>query len=436
MDVWRVIPLRISLFFLCFWLAGCLTVEAGPYWRSAHGNYSTGVKRSSRTLYNTGNCGHCHDQHGTYNGISNGGPFAFGLFANSFNTNASPGNYQKADSFCFACHTSSTESEQQGGITNEDYSKTFGGYSSSGKNDILNTFNQRSYHNLEDIYNYAKDNLSFFSPESSPCVACHNPHIAKRVKADSGNPAVNTAVSLPSAHDSLWGDGNNATDKETQYYFYQGRYQAPYAYGGTSRYEPGSTTTYDGTNLPDYATFCTECHNPNITLYSSTLGRNLIKIDWTTQGGESGPGDKHGRNSATTSLSIKAPFNGAPIGITMGFALSCTDCHEPHGAPNPYLIRSEVNGTQVSVPTTNSGNEIGYLCLACHKDDQAYGTSGTPNKWQQVHHYADDRPYQPRQCGRCHTSGMGGSPIPCMNCHMHGKDDSYLGSSSTGRICF
>ena len=263
MAVWRVTRLRISFLFLVFWLLGSLAAEAGTYWRSAHGNYSAGVKRNNRTLYTQGNCGHCHDQHGYYAGISNGGPFAFALFANPFNTNASPGSYQKADAFCFHCHTNATDSEQNGGITNEDYAKTFGGYSSSGKNNILSTFNQLSYHDLEDVYNYAKDNFSFFTPESSPCVACHNPHLAKRVKADPTNPAVNTAVSLPSAHDTLWGDDNTATDKETMYYFYQGRYQAPYAYGGTSSYEPGGSSTYDGTNLPDYATFCTECHNPH-----------------------------------------------------------------------------------------------------------------------------------------------------------------------------
>ncbi len=436
MDAWRAIPLKISfVIFFALCLSWPRPAAAGPYWRSAHGNYSTGVKRNDRSLYNAGNCGHCHDQHGYYGGISNGGPFAFGLFANPFNTNASAGSYQKADAFCFSCHTNSTDSEQKGGIVNDDYAKMFGGNSSS-KSDILSTFNQRSFHNLEDIHDYARNNLSFYSQQSVPCVACHNAHIAKRVNSDPTNPAVNTAVSLPSDHGSLWGDDNTATAKETMYYFYQGRYQAPYHYGGTNTYEPGGTNTYDGSNLPDYAAFCTECHNPGATIYSTSLGRNLIKIDWSTQGGESGPGDKHGRNSATTSLSVKAPYSGAPIGITLGFALSCTDCHEPHGAPNPYLIRAEVNGTQVSIPATNTGKEIGYLCLACHKDDQAYGTSTTPNRWQQVHHYATDHPYTPRQCGRCHGAGGGSNPIPCMNCHMHGKDDSYLGSSSTGRICF
>ncbi len=437
MDAWRVIALRISHFLLAFCLLGGLKAEAGSYWRSAHGSYANGVKRNNRALYNKGNCGHCHDQHGDYGGISNGGPFAFALYANPFNTNASPGNYQKADAFCFHCHTNGTDSEQNGGIVNEDYSKTFGGYSASGKNNILSTFNQRSYHDLEDVYNFAKNSFPFFTSESSPCVACHNPHLARRVKADPGNPAANTAISRPTAHDTLWGDDNTSTDKETMYYFYQGRYQAPYAYGGTNSYEPGGTSTYDGHNLPDYATFCTDCHNPGNTIYSTSLGRNLIKIDWSTQGGESGPGDKHGRNSATTSLGVKAPYANAPIGITLGFALSCTDCHEPHGAPNPYLVRSEVNGTQISIPNTSTGNEIGYLCLACHKDDQAYGVSTTPNHWRYAHHTATDHPYPQQQCGRCHSGGgMGGTPIPCMNCHMHGKDDSYLGSSSTGRICF
>ncbi len=437
-----VILLRISLFLA---LASA-SAWAGSYLDSAHGSATIGVKNINYPLYRQGNCGHCHQQHTTSKSplVLNENPFA--LFAPFFNTSKTTGNYEQQDDFCFYCHGET--SVQDGGITNYDYARTFGGYATGGPTTILEAFQQNSFHNLYDLWNLAKTQFSdFFTSQSNPCVACHNPHLVKRIKANPNNPGPYTVVSLPSDHGNLWGD--DASERMDE--FYPNRYQAPLYYSSTSTYEPGGTSTWDGSVLPDYATFCTQCHNASLTVYSSTLSRNLIKIEWVEQGGERGPGDKHGKNDAVDDngtgvpVNLKAPYNSSSLGISSGFVTSCTDCHEPHGSPNPYLIRREVNGTLVSIDLSQK-NGLGWLCRACHRDDHDFDPDNwDPNSWHHVHHGAgptvNDPPYpNPTKCGWCHGGPPGSNPVPCLNCHMHGKDDSWLNdvypSFYTGRRCF
>jgi len=40
-------------------------------------------------------------------------------------------------------------------------------------------------------------------------------------------------------------------------------YQAPYYFNSTITYEPDGSATANGSNLTDYVTFCTDCHNPS-----------------------------------------------------------------------------------------------------------------------------------------------------------------------------
>ncbi|MCD6320484.1 MAG: hypothetical protein J7M03_07390 [Candidatus Desulfofervidaceae bacterium] len=428
--------MKVLVIILSVILSFCLPVKAGNYSLSAHGNASYGVKRDDTNLsgYAQGNCAHCHEQHASINGTepnpSSAKASKFCLFADNF-SGTQAGSYSQSDDFCFYCHTS-LESLQVNGITNKDYSATFGGATAS-VTGIMDTFNQTSYHNLYDVLNSAKSYWpSTFTADSNPCAACHNPHLAKRNKAYPGDPSY-TAISKPSAHDQLWGDdpGERLSDFTTYY-------QAPYYYGSTSTYEPnnqGKPVNGWGSNMPDYDSFCTDCHNSTNTIYSTTLSRNLYKIDWITAGGESG-GDKHGKNAATTGLNIKEPFASSDLGITTGFVLSCLDCHEPHGSPNVMLIRREVNGGNLSGNiTVFSTIYWSYLCGRCHKDDYKY-----------IHHYDSEAPYPgpPKGCKSCHGSSMKG-PINCNYCHFHGGDDSCLNDSSaspycptyyTGRRCF
>ncbi|MCG2720767.1 MAG: cytochrome c3 family protein, partial [Thermodesulfovibrionales bacterium] len=118
------------------------------------------------------------------------------------------------------------------------------------------------------------------------------------------------------------------------------KYQAPYRSGSTVTYEPDGSALQGGSNLTDYATFCQDCHSSPMSAY----GLSHTPIDWATSAG-----DKHGKRAANATsgnyIDIDAPFSNTSGGQ---YVLACTDCHEPHGAPNLMLIRKEVNGAALS----------------------------------------------------------------------------------------
>ncbi len=426
---------------------------AGNYTISAHGNCTYGVDRqaTSTSGYARGNCAHCHEMHASIGGVepvpASGKASAFALFADNFNTLITTHPYNQSDDFCFYCHDSSS-SLQVGGITNKDYSATFAGAPET-VTSIFDQFNELSYHNLYDVYNFAKTNFpTFFTSYSNPCIACHNPHLARRDKANITNPAF-SAVSLPTNHNELW-KGNLKG--------YTAYYQAPFYYHSTATYEPGGTNISDGSNVVDWNTFCTRCHNTTNTIYSTTLGRDLRKIDWTTPitvdpstGAETG-GDKHGMGNATgnVTMTLLPPYSTYLLehGYTSGITLSCLDCHEPHGSPNIMLIRRVINGNDTWADSKSFKYIPSYygtiinitdydsyqwtaVCDRCHISDEEFihhGDLSVPNY---------DAPYVVSgSCRACH-----GYPwaINCTKCHFHGGDDSWLstlGVTPTHRRCF
>lgn len=464
------ITLYILLFALCSMLfALCLILpdraNSGPYLDSAHANSTYAVKRTATGFpidYARGNCAHCHEQHASIGGSEpapTGGPSKYDLLANNF-SGKTTNLYSQSDDVCFYCHVDTvTGTYQTPSFNNYTYSATFGGCSTATDcttGTIFEAFNSPSYHNLNDVLNFAKNTWSStFTANSNPCSACHNVHKAKRScnkppLTNSYDPT-NSAISKPSDHNNLWGDDTSERMNPN----FTTSYQAPYWYGSTTAYEPANNTTYDGTNLPDYVTFCTNCHNATNTIYSTTLGRDLKKIDWETIGGDSITAeDKHGKNSATTDICINPPYNSTTSCTTSGLGkvLSCLDCHEPHGAPNNFLIRKEVNGDVLSGTVSTGTKDYGYLCRRCHTDDLAYNpTYGLANYWEAVHHCAGDYPYNQSSCTNigCHSSGgsanrrlcggVGGTPppaIPCSNCHYHGSSVTNADYTPTTRRTF
>jgi hypothetical protein len=427
---------RVLLWITVLMFLGGGFAYAGGYTDSAHGNSIYGVNRVDPFPdYAIGNCAHCHEQHASIDGgepaPAGGAPSGFCLLADNFDTTATTGTYTQDDNACFYCHTS-TGYLQYGGIDNNDYSSTFANGSSSTAG-IMQAFNLKSYHNLNDVLNFAKGEWpSTFTDDSNPCIGCHNVHIAQRScgKPTGSYSLTQAAISKPSDHNNLW--GNDAGERMNVYTSY---YQAPY-WSSPTYFEPFSTNTItNGSNLPDYVSFCTDCHDADNVIASTTLGENLKTIDWETLGtGESG-GDKHGKKVATQDgaggyVNMVEPYDSA-WGSSNGLVLACTDCHEPHGAPNVMLTRGTVNGSTVSGITSYSTTNWTNLCARCHDCDSS-------TKLQDIHHNTG-APYPVvAQCAACHGGG-GTPPISCNNCHYHGADDSWVttrGKTASGRRTF
>jgi predicted CXXCH cytochrome family protein len=382
----------LALLILC-WILFPNRASSGPYLDSAHGNTTYGVNRSSLSSFNysIGNCAHCHEQHASINGSEpvpnsgdNTGPDIYLLFKALWVSPAQSKN------FCFGCHIglgsceSETGSCQSGGqVLNYSYSNKIGGDTSlTCPNSIFQSFQfvlndgsltsncgglyvNGSSHMLRDIRGLLRNRWGFSNTGAyvNPCSGCHNPHRAQR-----GYP-----TSLPSTHADLltwnvWG-----YDTSERMNAYTPNYWAPKRVGGG--YEPDGSLTQDGSNLADYVTLCTDCHNSTTTINSTRLGRNLYRINWSA-GGDFHGGlqriDNGGDFSGTGEYGdLLEPYKS---GGMPNYVLSCTDCHEPHGSPNEFLLRHSLNGTSVG---TISGNGLWFnWCQACHSINLPF----TPNQ--------------------------------------------------------
>ena len=426
------------------------SANAGPYLNSAHGNSSYGVKRSAAgfpTDYARGHCAHCHEAHASIDGNEPapiGGPMKYTLFYNNY--------VNQTDSICFECHKS-TATYQTPVFNNYSYSYRAGGATTiTCPNTILSAFSfidetggsvsncsstVGTSHKLTDIKTFITGKWGY-TVNSNPCAACHDPHRAQRDPHASGSRG--WPVSRPSGHTDtstweLWGD--DSTEKMNNY---TASYQAPYRYNSTTTYEPDGSATQDGSNLTDFVTFCTDCHtNVTNSVYSNTLGRYLKPIDWNNE--------KHGKGNADESLCGDAPYPSGTSGL--GKVLSCTDCHEPHGSPNAFMVRNEVNGGVLAGSIGSfSTTDWQYICDRCHQDDKEINSGCQEDHYFIIHHQNtgcnSDRPYKPNMCGTCHGSGPGGgsdctsdkSKKICTECHYHGSSVTNADYSPTTRRTF
>ena len=334
---------------------------AGPYLDSAHGNSVYGVDRvrTRDAGYAIGNCAHCHEQHGSINGETLG-PNAYALFYDFVKT--------RCDLFCYWCHRG-VNSQGQAIDFNYPYSVRFGGAPEHYRN-IWEQFcnadsapeNCGSNHDLGAIRNFIANRWGF-PAEPDPCAGCHNPHIAQRnweVEITGGK--LKTAISRPSDHENLWGDD---PDERMDKYNYQAPYYGSPGNPTTGPFEPANNGVADGSNLPDYVTFCMDCHQ--YPQYDPIRGRNVKAIDWGSSG------DRHGGypsntcdQGSTFEGTLRPPYDDLP---NSNYVLSCTDCHEPHGAKNKlHLLRRYINGELVA-EDTGTCDEIAdwnAVCQRCH----------------------------------------------------------------------
>lgn len=384
-----------------------------PYTLSAHGNVSYGVNRIGLSSFNysKGNCAHCHEQHASIGGAepapAGGAPSKYELFRSLFTDQSSM--------FCYPCHQDAGAQQVLPAQYNYSYiaggdtgatcpnniraafvyyynSAATGGCGARASTLCGYTTIVYSAHCLYDIRVFlnGKWNFGSVAADIDPCSGCHNPHRTQRDHLQPGQAFQWTngvsSLSKPSTHSkdnnvwTLWGD--DSTERMSNY-----NYQPPYRYNSTTTYEPDDDATNDKSRTVDFVALCTDCHNTTYTITSTKLG-TLKKIDWSY--------DQHG---SAYQVCCDYGDKKAPYSNATNYVLSCLDCHEPHGSPNEYLLREEVNGTHVG----QFNAKYWYnFCSACHINLNKHMPGIGPSN---------------NNCWGCHTHGWNnGSTCGCSQC--------------------
>ena len=386
----QYLPMKILIVVgVLFWVLSCgaVAVAFDFHADSAHGNNDPppgyGVNRSEAG-YDIGDCAHCHD---TFD------PAICGVNERMmFYTVQTP-----CDMICFECHGDTLASAQE--VTNYPYSVLFGGFPTLYFPSILHQFcatpathaNGGSRHSLAQIWSVIKNNtLDWgFSANPNPCSACHNPLLSQRIGSKQYRPPYDptkSPITRPSERYSnpanLWGD--DATERMKHYAenIAGGYYQAPYYGNGPwdpedGPFEPAGDGTSDGSNLPDYVTFCMDCHQ--YAQYDPESGEDVKAIKWGPPWCTAAEADMHGAAPANTrdGFSIGCIAREGPLRPPYdthepdpsNYVLSCLDCHEPHGTyQRPHLIRVQINGEFVA------DSSFVEICERCHDMNHPYGS--------------------------------------------------------------
>lgn len=362
---------------------------------SAHGNESYGVNRSG-TEYNIGDCAHCHD---TVDSDICQNPLM--LFADVF--------VSKSNQFCQKCHCADATYQT---VTNYPYCVSFGGrtpFYGTIKTQFMNDNSQPdvcgSRHNTARIRNIIKDNGYGwgFGPDPSPCSACHNAHLAQRVGNAAYRPPYDpdkSFITRPSERytnpANLWGDDPSERMSAYAAQFTDGEYQAPY-YGSpgdpvSGPFEPANDGTADGSNLPDYVTFCLDCHQ--YSQYDPDRETSVMAIDYSAERHGGTPSNDCSPVPMVSEGTLRPPYSDFP---NSNYVLSCLDCHEPHGTHKRlHLIRRMINGEEVLADTGSCDMQEDWtqICERCH----------------------DLTGHAFVSCGSCHHGFHGGTCPPSTSC--------------------
>jgi len=394
------------------------------YAGSAHGDPDKGVNRSTVVTdpdhpdaYDIGECAHCHD---TFNDSICGNDLnGLMLFAPRNPTS-------QTDNFCFQCHCSPVDSQQVDMAENNDYGSTFGGGAANSTN-IKAAFNfgkpnqvstTGSSHNLYKMRTWLINGGAWLTTDTNACLACHDQHLAQQNTGVDPHTfggvktAVRRIIDGASNTANQWGDEPAITSLNNEMIsdYINNYYQAPY-YGDSNAedwevsYEPAGDDTDDGSNLPNFNYFCLDCHQYSVATSKTDAdpdwlgGRALRAINWgvngDAHGGRAESPDENPTCSPTAYGYLKPPYNDPD----KNYILACTDCHEPHGSRNVFLLRTHVNGKDLSAyapieALTPMESEGFYeFCTACHEVNFACGPH-----WQDPYRWG---------CAYCHSHGDG-----------------------------
>ena len=338
------------------------------------------------------NCTECHEVHGAsgaYKAMTRG----------------------SEEGLCYQCHT-------EGEVMNDAISNNRpGGYNSA--DDIMQAFGKSEKHNLGTSFTI---NSKTYTLE---CVSCHNIHIinGKYWDAEDGN---KSPVTRFTDNTEVWGDETGEKmDDFVALASGSGGWYYSVARGGSliinqpAVYQPpkngsGYEFEFDGDVLPDYTTFCLDCHSNKVVnevgainwgqgigcgypeppgpawanwiTCSSPHGLNSANRPsyWGDFGmfGSSGnpdpifsePGVTRGRGAGHF---MRWPYDSVQKNAGINFVLSCTDCHEAHGSNRGSMIRERFNvnsngdcGTggdsDPNGENCADGGNWNSFCNACH----------------------------------------------------------------------
>ncbi len=364
-----------------------------PQWYTTYDDY-TGSAHSSEK------CSNCHDVHG-----ASGNHPAMTL--------------DNQETLCYRCH----KDPMSGGIQNDALANNrTGGYVSA--DDIQEAFSKSEIHNLGTTFSLGSGNYTL------ECISCHNVHIVtgKYWDAEQGkSPVTRFTDNL-----NVW--GNEAGEKMNDFAalgsgsggFYLKTAQG-YQLGATgipsdrsAVYQPpkdggGLGAEFSGDVLPDYTSFCLDCHSSRVSDASPPInwGQGIS----CTDNGVDPPdqriecGAKHGLGAANNPSYIsdegtagfwgtsgnpdvlfgmnyvtrgrhsghfmRWPYDSASRNAGINFVLSCTDCHEAHGADRGSMIRERLNvnaygdcgaggDTDPNGENCNDGSNWNSFCNICH----------------------------------------------------------------------
>lgn len=229
----------------------------------------------------------------------------------------------------------------------------------------------------------------------------------------------------------------------------------------------------------DTLTLCMTCHGSAGTGADTNvadgffLSTRSISTEGTANTIDNAPllggGFTNYRLAATTSShSVNATTaaawgNGVARGVTGAMAdgnMTCASCHDPHGSSNYRILRTQINGTAVSVAqvdeatkdydTEQWGTGQSSVCAACHGAYHRTGTGqgSTLDGGSYTHRvdmsYAYTSPATGLPNANPETTGMGGFTLPlsetgtnnrvvCQTCHLpHGSSVAMTGIANGG----
>lgn len=241
------------------------------------------------------------------------------------------------------------------------------------------------------------------------CTTCHNPAVVTGKTRDGGYP-----LTLPTDDTMPWMqkliDGWPTLDTPPWPHDTPPR---PLVYGQPFRDDPNPDVLgdeilgLDANDMPDFTTFCQTCHRQVSGRYGTSNNYSRLRYDPIRyiKGDGGGTISTHGlargRESSTDILRLREPFyslrNDPQGNAVNNLYLACTDCHEPHGSYNVFLLRTKVNG-KVGVKVDADG-KFYTLCSKCHYIE---------NPWPGGYPHGGPGDMNERTCIECHHHSAGG----------------------------